>query len=271
MMSQNEIRQKHPKGTNPAHIKRMKFHMDHGVNFSTAHNMAEAEGFKAKGKSKKTKKGLSGISIHPEYVFAYENWAAETKQRRKTDVTPRSFEEYTKDPNGDGYYTDSLTDQDWWDQKARPGYDAEYAAMTAEMSRIRNGEPSYWWTRITQPQFVRTTAEDYMPDWMNVFTKEDGSRVHSYDIVKGNDSKDVLGRGVVGAGISLGNIVFGGAVGYGFLFLIMKLAKSNADDLIEVPFKLGEGLIDGAAGLVGSVLSAPGKIAAPIKKQYQKP
>ena len=45
MMTEKQIMQKHPKGTNPAHVKRMKFHMDHGVNFSTAHNMAESEGF----------------------------------------------------------------------------------------------------------------------------------------------------------------------------------------------------------------------------------
>ena len=258
MMTEKQIMQKHPKGTNPAHVKRMKFHMDHGVNFSTAHNMAEAEGFKAKGgKSKKKKKGLSGISIHPEYVFAYENWAAETKQRRKDDLIPRSFEQFTLDPNGDGNRSDNLTTQNWWDAKARPGWDPEYAAMTAEMSRIRNGEPSYWWTRITQPQFVRTTAEDYMPDWMNIFTKEDGSRVHSYDIVKGNDSTDVLTRGLIGASISLGNIVVGGIAGYAGLYLIMKLAKSNADDLIEIPFKLAEGLIDGAAGLIGSAIVAP--------------
>ena len=62
---------------------------------------------------------------------------------------------------------------------------------------------------------------------------------------------------MVGAGISLGNIVVGGLAGYAGLYLIMKLAKSNADDLIEIPFKLAEGVIDGAAGLIGSAIVAP--------------
>lgn len=250
MMTQNQIMQKHPPGTNPAHIERMKFHMDHGVNFSIAHNMAQSEGFTAKS-------GLSGISIHPEYVFAYKNWADETKQRRKDDLQPRSFEQFSEDPDGDGYYTDSLTDQNWWDEKAKPGWDPEFAAMTSEMSRIRNGEASYWWTRITQPQFVRTTSEDYFPDWMNIFTKEDGSRVHSYDIVKGNDSGAVISRGLVGAGISLGNVVAGGIVAWAGITLFAKVAQSNTDELVTIPFKVAEGLIDGTAGLIGAIIKSP--------------
>lgn len=264
MMSEAEIMAKHPKGTNPAHVKRMKFHMDHGVNFSTAHNMAEAEGFKAKGKSKK--KGLSGISIHPEYVFSYRRWGEETAQRRKDELPPRTFEQYAKDPDGDGYGNDALTTQSWWDEKARPGWDPEYAAMTSELARMRNGEKSYWWSRISQPQFVRTTAEDYFPDWMNIFTKEDGSRVHSYDIVKGNDSLDVMSRGLVGAGISLGNVVAGGVVAWAGITLFSKIAGSQADDLVELPFKMAEGVINGAAGLVGSVAKVPRS----IKKSFQE-
>ena len=266
MMSEKQIMQKHPKGTNPAHVKRMKFHMDQGVNFSTAHNMAEAEGFKAKGKSKKKKKGLSGISIHPEYVFAYRNWGEETAQRRKDELVPRSFEQYASDPNNDGNLVDSLTSQNWWDEKARPGWDPEYAAMTSELARMRNGERSYWWSRISQPQFVRTTSEDYFPDWMNVFTKEDGSRVHSYDIVKGNNSGDVMTRGLVGAGISLGNVVAGGIVAWAGITLFSKIAGSQADDLIELPFKMAEGLINGTAGLIGSI----GKVPRSIKKSFQE-
>ena len=258
MMSEKTIMQKHPKGTNPAHVKRMKFHMDQGVNFSTAHNMAEAEGFKVKGKSKK--KGLSGISIHPEYVFAYQNWGVETKQRQKDGLVPRSFNQYVEDPDNDGYYTDSMTEEEWWTEKARPGFDPEYAAMTAELARMRNGERSYWWSRISQPQFVRTTAEDYFPDWMNIFTKEDGSRVHSYDIVKGNDSGDVMARGLVGAGISLGNVVAGGMVAWAGITLFSKMAGSQADDLVELPFKVAEGVINGAASLIGSVAKVPRSI-----------
>lgn len=250
MMTTRQISQKHPPGTNPAHIERMKFHMEHGVNFPTAHNMAEAEGFKSKAKS-----GLSGISIHPEYVFAYKNWADETKQKRKEDITPRSFENFAKDPDDDGYVNDSLRSEDWWSEKVRPGWDPEYAAMTSELARIRNGEASYWKARMLQPQFVRTTAEDYFPDWMNIFTKEDGSRVHSYEIVKGDDTSDVMWRGLMGAGISLGNIAAGGLVAWAGITLFSKIASSRTDELVTVPFRVVEGMIDGAAGLLGETLS----------------
>ena len=246
MMTQNQIMQKHPPGTNPAHIERMKFHMDHGVNFSIAHNMAQSEGFTAKS-------GLSGISIHPEYVFAYKNWADEVKTRRKEDLTPRSFENYTLDPDNDGSGSDSLRSEEWWGQKAKPGWDPEFAAMTSELARIRNGEKSYWWTRITQPQFIRTSSEDYFPDWMNVFTKEDGSRVHSYEIVKGNDTTDVLKRGIAGAGISLGNVLAGGIVAYAAIFLFTKVASSKTDEIVAIPFKAIEGVVDGLGGMIGEI------------------
>lgn len=199
--------------------------------------------------------GLAGISIHPEYVFAYKNWAEEVKTRRSEDLTPRSFENYTLDPDNDGSGSDSLRSEKWWGQKAKPGWDPEFAAMTSELARIRNGEKSYWWTRITQPQFIRTASEDYFPDWMNVFTKEDGSRVHSYEIIKGNDPMSVVKRGVAGAGISLGNVVAGGIVAYATIFLFTKIASSKADDIVAVPFKVVEGVVDGAASLLGEVAS----------------
>ena len=91
---------------------------------------------------------------------------------------------------------------------------------------------------------------------MNVFTKEDGSRVHSYDIVKGDNSGDVMTRGLVGAGISLGNVVAGGLIAWAGVTLFAKIAGSQADDLVQVPFKVAEGLIEGTAGLIGSTIKS---------------
>ena len=42
--------------------------------------------------------------------------------------------------------------------------------MQYERALMENGYLSYWGSKIVQPQFIRT-AEDYFPDWMNIFTK----------------------------------------------------------------------------------------------------
>ena len=44
-MTEADIAKKHPPGTSPAHIKRMKHHMDKGLSFQDAHNKANAEGY----------------------------------------------------------------------------------------------------------------------------------------------------------------------------------------------------------------------------------
>lgn len=45
VMSEADIAKKHPPGTSPAHIKRMKHHMDKGMSYEDAHNKANAEGY----------------------------------------------------------------------------------------------------------------------------------------------------------------------------------------------------------------------------------
>ena len=48
-MSADEIRAKHPPGTNEAHINAMHHFMSEGMSFEEAHNLAEKRGFPAKG------------------------------------------------------------------------------------------------------------------------------------------------------------------------------------------------------------------------------
>ena len=43
--AEEDIAKKHPPGTSPAHIKRMKYHMDKGMSYEDAHNKANAEGY----------------------------------------------------------------------------------------------------------------------------------------------------------------------------------------------------------------------------------
>ena len=45
VMTEADIAKKHPPGTSPTHIKRMKHHMDKGLSFQDAHNKANAEGY----------------------------------------------------------------------------------------------------------------------------------------------------------------------------------------------------------------------------------
>lgn len=45
VMSEEDIAKKHPPGTSPVHIKRMKHHMDKGMSYEDAHNKANAEGY----------------------------------------------------------------------------------------------------------------------------------------------------------------------------------------------------------------------------------
>jgi len=197
--------------------------------------------------------GLSGISVHPEYVRSYKDWVKETSTRQKENLPTRTFQVYLHDPNDDGRYDDDLTMTNWYAEKSRPGMDPEYSTMASELALMRNGRASYWATRMTQPQFIRTTAEDYFPDWMNVFTKENGERTRSYDIVKGNDFDDVLWRGLTGGVLSLGNLAVGGAVGGLGIFLLLKLANKNFDDVVELPFVAVGGMIEGVGTLLGTV------------------
>ena len=118
---------------------------------------------------------------------------------------------------------------------------------------MENGLPGYWTAKITQPQFIRTTAEDYFPDWMNVFTKANGERIRSYDMVKGDDYDDVLWRGLSGGLLSLGNIAVGGIVAYAGLYVIFKLTEKNLDEVIEFPFIAVSGAIKGVGNLIGTV------------------
>lgn len=188
---------------------------------------------------------LGGISVHPEYVRAYKDWMEETRERRKDNIQTRSFNDFISNTG--------LDRESWWSEKSRPGLDPEYSTLATELALMENGRASYWATRITQPQFIRTTAEDYFPDWMNVFTKENGERVRSYDIVKGNDVLDVATRGLASAGLTLGNLAVGGLVGGAGLYLVLRLANKNLDDVIELPFKVVQGAIEGTGTLLGTV------------------
>ena len=197
--------------------------------------------------------GLGGISVHPEYARSYKDWINETRERRKEEITTRTFSQYMDDPNGDGDSSDAFIYQDWWSQKARPGKDPEYSTMATELALMENGLPGYWTAKITQPQFIRTTAEDYFPDWMNVFTKANGERIRSYDMVKGDDYDDVLWRGLSGGLLSLGNIAVGGIVAYAGLYVIFKLTEKNLDEVMEFPFIAVSGAIKGVGNLLGTV------------------
>lgn len=197
--------------------------------------------------------GLGGISVHPDYVESYKNWMLETRERRKEDVSPRTFTQYLTDPNADGSTSDSLERESWWDNRSRPGWDPEFATMQYERALMENGYLSYWGSKIVQPQFIRTSAEDYFPDWMNIFTKENGERVRSYDIVSGDEVTDVFMRGGASAGLALGNILIGGLVAGAAGYVLLKLANKNVDDLVKLPFSAASGLISGSAELAGTL------------------
>ena len=51
-MARSMIADKHPKGTNKAHIDVMKTYMDKGMSFEEAHNAANKAGFLPKGEAK---------------------------------------------------------------------------------------------------------------------------------------------------------------------------------------------------------------------------
>ena len=48
-MTKSQIRDKHPKGTKKGHIDRMHHHMQKGIEFGPAHDLATKEGFPAMG------------------------------------------------------------------------------------------------------------------------------------------------------------------------------------------------------------------------------
>ena len=48
-MTKSQIRDKHPKGTKKGHIDRMHHHMQKGMEFGPAHDLATKEGFPAMG------------------------------------------------------------------------------------------------------------------------------------------------------------------------------------------------------------------------------
>lgn len=197
--------------------------------------------------------GLGGISVHPEYVLSYKNWMEETSAKRKANEFTRSFSDYIIDPNDDGNANDSLQKTPWWENRSRAGWDPEFATMQYERSLMEDGYLSYWGAKIVQPQFIRTSAEDYFPDWMNIFTKENGERVRSYDLVSGDEVTDVFIRGGASAGLALGNILIGGLVAGAAGYVLLKLANRNVDDIIKIPFSAASGLISGTAELAGTL------------------
>lgn len=197
--------------------------------------------------------GLGGISVHPDYVLSYKNWMNETAAKREADEVPRTFSQYIIDPNDDVNTGDSLEQTSWWANRSRPGWDPEFATMQYERALMENGPLSYWGSKIVQPQFIRTSAEDYFPDWMNIFTKENGERVRSYDLVSGDEVTDVFIRGGASAGLALGNILIGGLVAGAAGYVVLKLANKNVDDIIKLPFTAVSGLISGTAELAGTL------------------